>query len=158
MQSKHDGYDGENKNSVSLPYDVWELVGNYILPESISTFSRICKDSYAVINRPSFWVKLHRDFLPYERLSTRHTKGLKQKIIRYLYLNYLPFSSRLSSPKSKISDPHTLVGLICVNHEWNVTKCDDGVASRRVRFDITFGKKNPPISLWKAGQVCMDQI
>ena len=45
-----------------FPYDVWELIGNYILPCSVGTFGSICKDSNSVIQRPAFWIKLYRDF------------------------------------------------------------------------------------------------
>ena len=45
-----------------VPYDVWELLSNYILPCSVGKFAAICKDSYAVTQRPHFWLKLYRDF------------------------------------------------------------------------------------------------
>ena len=45
-----------------LPYDVWELLSNYILPYTIGKFACICKGSYAVVQRPQFWIKLYRDF------------------------------------------------------------------------------------------------
>ena len=141
-------------NKVTLPYDVWELIGNYILPESIRTFSRICKDSYAVTNQPPFWVRLHRDFHPFE-LNTpiTHIKGLKKNVIRHLFINYLPFASRLNSSHAKIYDPHTLIDLICLKHELIILQCEEGSATRRIRLDITLGKLEPSQSLWEAGQV-----
>jgi len=140
---------------------VWELIGNYILPENIGTFSRICKDSYAVINQPPFWVRLHRDFFPFElHIPKTHTKGLKKKVIRHLFLNYFPFLSRLNSAQAKIYDPHTLVGLTFLKHELTVLHCDGGLpamATRRVRLDIILGKLKPSKSLWEADQVSWDQ-
>jgi len=139
----------EIENRISLPYDVWELISNYILPECIGTFSRICKDSYAVISQPPFWAKLHRDFILEEQLTPRNSTGLKAKVIRHLFQTYPPFQLRLNSTKAKIYDPHTLVGLICLKHEWGVISCLEETANRRVHFDITFGKLNPPESLWQ---------
>ena len=139
----------EIENPISLPYDVWELISNYILPECIGSFSRICKDSYAVINQPPFWAKLHRDFIPEEQLIHRNSTGLKAKVIRHLFQTYSPFQLRLNSTKAKIYDPHTLVGLICLKHEWSVISCLQETANRRVHFDITFGKLNLPESLWQ---------
>jgi hypothetical protein len=73
-----------------LPYDVWELIGNYILPGSVGTFGAICKDSHSVIQRPAFWLKLYRDFyhfgceLPSQLLPE---KVLSQSYgLRYCYL------------------------------------------------------------------------
>ena len=147
----------EVENQISLPYDVWELLSNYILPECIGPFSRICKDSYAVINQQPFWAKLYRDFIPNER-APRNSSGLKAKVIRHLFQTYLPLSSRLNSTKAKIYDPHTLVGLICLKHEWNILPCEQGTAPRRVHFEITFGKLNPPKSLWERELVSLESL
>ncbi len=45
-----------------IPYDLWELISGYILPCCVGKFAAICQDSYRVIQRPAFWVKLYRDF------------------------------------------------------------------------------------------------
>ena len=139
-----------------LPYDVWELIGNYILPESIASFSRICKDSYAVINKPSFWVRIHKEFCFSEPANMGiSTRGLKQKVVRYLFLKYLPLSSRLNTPQAKIYDPHVLVGLMCLKHEWKIVECEELLANRRVRYDITFSKMKASSSLWESEQVSL---
>ena len=49
-----------------LPYDIWELIGNYILPCCVAKFGSLCKDSYSVIQRPAFWMKLYRDFYRFD--------------------------------------------------------------------------------------------
>ena len=44
-----------------LPYDFWELLSNYVLPEDLGSFARICRDSYRAVNRSGFWNKLYCD-------------------------------------------------------------------------------------------------
>ena len=143
--------DEQKANCFSFPYDVWELIGKYITPETITTFGSICKDSYTVINQPSFWIRMYRDFCPYETINPCQRRGLKSRVIRSLYLHYLPFSNRLDSPKEKITDPHTLVGQTCLKYEWSKIDCNHG--TRSFRFDIQFGKLNPSIPMWKLQQV-----
>ena len=96
---------------------------------------------------------MQRDFPSNEQLRPRNSSGLKAKVIRHLFQSYLPLSSRLNCTKAKICDPHTLVGLICLKHEWRILPCNEISSTRRVHFDITFGKLNQPMSLWNKEQV-----
>ena len=125
---------------------------NYILPESIASFGRICKDSYAVVNLPSFWIRLYRDFAYDDQKFPVDTKGLKSKVIRHLFKEYFPFSSRITSARAKVYDPHVLVGLTCISHQWNLCDCEAAYANRRVRIRIAFGKSKSK-SLWETSQV-----
>ena len=43
------------------PYDFWELISDYIPPESVAKFSVICRDTYTIVNQASFWTKLYKD-------------------------------------------------------------------------------------------------
>ena len=140
------------KNPSNFPYDVWETIGNYILPESIASFGRICKDSYAVVNLPSFWIRLYRDFAYDGQKLPVDAKGLKSKVIRHLFKEYFPFSSRITSARAKVYDPHVLVGLTCISHQWNLCDCEAAYANRRVRIRIAFGKSKSK-SLWETNQV-----
>ena len=140
------------KNPSNFPYDVWETIGNYILPESIASFGRICKDSYAVVNLPSFWIRLYRDFAYDGQKLPVDAKGLKSKVIRHLFKEYFPFSSRITSARAKVYDPHVLVGLTCISHQWKLCDCEAAYANRRVRIRIAFGKSKSK-SLWETSQV-----
>ena len=42
------------------PFDFWEILGSYIRPEEVGTFARLCHATYAVVNRPNFWLALYR--------------------------------------------------------------------------------------------------
>ena len=42
------------------PFDFWEILGSYVRPEEVATFARLCHATYAVVNRPSFWLALYR--------------------------------------------------------------------------------------------------
>ena len=147
----------ETPSCVNLPYDVWELIGNYVNPESIATFGSICKDSYTVINQPSFWLQMYRNFCISNTSGEFHhgIEGLNAKVIRLLYLHYTPFQLRLASPKGKVTDPHTLIGLICLKHHSSRIDCPPTAeyATGRVHFDIKLGKVNPSLSLWRSSQV-----
>ncbi len=57
VQDANSGLEGRR-----VPYDLWELISGYILPCCVGKFGAICQDSYRVIQRPAFWVKLYRDF------------------------------------------------------------------------------------------------
>ena len=43
------------------PFDFWEILGRCIRPEEVGTFARLCHATYAVVNRPNFWLALYRD-------------------------------------------------------------------------------------------------
>ena len=42
------------------PFDFWEILGSYVRPEEVATFARLCHATYAVVNRPNFWLALYR--------------------------------------------------------------------------------------------------
>lgn len=56
---------------VRHPPEVWHLVGNYILPEDVSRFGAVCRDTYAVVNSASFWLQLYKDFYYIDRHTER---------------------------------------------------------------------------------------
>ena len=65
------GSQTDDRLPVRHPPELWGLVANYILPEDISRFGAICQDAYAVVNSPSFWLKLYKDFYPIDRHEVR---------------------------------------------------------------------------------------
>ncbi len=46
---------------VVYPYDLFELISDALLPESVAAFSCVCRSAYAAVSRARFWRKLHRD-------------------------------------------------------------------------------------------------
>ena len=77
-----------------FPPEIWVLLSHYILPEDVAryaqkkgkmflklamltkpwlffySFGAVCRDSYAVVNSPSFWLKLYKDFYAIDRART----------------------------------------------------------------------------------------
>lgn len=132
----------EESDSIRYPPIVWRLIADYILPEDVSRFGAICWDSYAVVNSPSFWLRMYSDFYSVDRAGNEGKRvdayevmalpedlirptadyrtrevlliGLKNKVIRLLYHRYRPFVSRLYSPQNSVPNPHALVGLHCL--------------------------------------------
>jgi len=56
--------------TVQFPPEIWVLLSHYILPEDVASFGAVCRDSYAVVNSPSFWLKLYKDFYAIDRART----------------------------------------------------------------------------------------
>ena len=63
MQEAGDGASSSNQLFYVYPFDFWEILGSYIRPEEVGTFARLCHATYAVVNRPNFWLALYRDVL-----------------------------------------------------------------------------------------------
>jgi len=156
------------------PPVVWRLIGDYILPEDVSRFGAICRDSYAVVNSPSFWLSLYRDFYRVDRQRPAEGKrlvahevvnlpddlrqsddyrsrgalliGLKSKAIRLLYHRYKPFIDRLYSPQNSVPNPHVLVGLHCTE-----AYCEKAGNSNKsaFKFRLRFGRISKRTTLWQ---------
>ena len=60
----HENRGGSSSSSDQIfyvyPFDFWEILGSYIRPEEVGTFARLCHATYAVVNRPNFWLALYR--------------------------------------------------------------------------------------------------
>jgi hypothetical protein len=52
----------EGDGGVEYPLDIWFLISEYILPEDVSTFSRICKSALHVVGTAKFWFHLYRRY------------------------------------------------------------------------------------------------
>ena len=63
MPAMHESRDGPSSNQLFYvyPFDFWEILGSYIRPEEVGAFARLCHATYAVVNRPNFWLALYRD-------------------------------------------------------------------------------------------------
>lgn len=53
-----------NKNicliGIDYPLDIWFILSEYIPPEAVAKFARICKSSYYVTNTAKFWLNLYK--------------------------------------------------------------------------------------------------
>ncbi len=123
------------------PFDFWEILGSFILPEEVGTFARLCRDSYAVVNRPQFWVGLYeRHFKPVAGMPERlrpdcmcRARGLKANVVRALYYTYDPFVERTMTLRRAICDPHVLKERICVK-SWQTTGSSHGQWKLFIKF------------------------
>ena len=121
------------KEGINYPYDLWEILSEYISPESVSKFACLCRSAYISTNRVSFWLTLYqvyadqvsrkvfkksgKEILPNKLQSdyvNRFCQGnLRSNVIRSLFFTHEPFKQRLLSLHNKI-DPHAIVGLLCI--------------------------------------------
>ena len=120
-------------DGVNYPYDLWEILSQYISPESVGKFACLCKSAYLSINCASFWLNLHqihaaqvsrnyywkkgKEILPVKFQSdyvNRFCQGnLRSIVIRSLFFTHEPFKKKLLSLQNK-NDPHSIVGLVCI--------------------------------------------
>lgn len=74
------------------PLDVWYLISEYIEPEDVGTFARLCRSSYHVVNTSHFWFKLYKRYY-------KATPGLPERFQpdSLVSLNKCKFNKLLSS-------------------------------------------------------------
>lgn len=54
--------EGGDDDGVEYPLDIWYLISEYIRPEDVSTFARICKSALHVVSTAKFWFRLYRRY------------------------------------------------------------------------------------------------
>ena len=136
---------------ISYPYDLWEILSEYISPESVGKFACLCKNAYLAIKRVSFWLNLHdiyavrvarkaylkkgQQILPAKLQNdyvNRFCQGnLRTLVIRSLFFTHEPFTKRLLTIQNQI-DPHSIVGLVCIS-AWTSRKA----STYRYYFKVT---------------------
>lgn len=106
-------------------YDFWQLLGDYIAPESVSTFARICRDSRRVTLGARFWNRLYLDLctsaaarrsLPEALGPARallQARGLKCRVVRALYHAHAPLAERAAFGWRRPADAHALKDRMC---------------------------------------------
>lgn len=107
---------------VEYPLDIWFLISEYIRPEDVGTFSRICQSTYHVVSSAKFWFSIYKRYykkglkIP-ERLQpecmVRHY-GLRACVVRALYFMYPPFVTKAKTIIGFEADPHQLIKRQCV--------------------------------------------
>ncbi|KAG8242137.1 hypothetical protein J6590_071888 [Homalodisca vitripennis] len=105
----------------TYPLDIWHILSKYIRPEDIATFSAICRNSWSVVQTPTFWLSLYKRYyknvpnLP-SRLQpacmVRH-HGLKACVIRSLFYMYPPLAARID--RASMSAPYHLKSRQCIS-------------------------------------------
>lgn len=123
----------KESGSIQFPFDLWYILSNYIHPESVGTFARLCQDAFTVVNRAAFWLNLYRKYAVrssrwaflqagYETLPSRLQSdyvhlychgNLRVKVIRALYFAHKPFRDRLLAAH-RAPDSHSIIGMICL--------------------------------------------
>lgn len=105
------------------PEFIWYLLSRYMRPEHVTTFALINKTTYAITKTESFWRTLYRKYcknhwrLP-DKLKideTFRSYGLKQRVVRSLYLSYDLFVERARSTSQQDSKPHLLIKRLCTS-------------------------------------------
>nr|XP_031835613.1 transmembrane protein 183-like isoform X2 [Nomia melanderi] len=118
----------EEEEGIDYPLDVWFIISEYISPEAVGKFARICKSSYHVTTTGKFWLHLYKTYykpvpgLP-ERLKPHfmvRMHGLRACVIRTLHHTY--FASKRDVDSSirlplfhsfEQDEPHSLVKRKC---------------------------------------------
>ncbi|XP_019888427.1 transmembrane protein 183 isoform X2 [Ooceraea biroi] len=115
--------DNDEEEGINYPLDIWFIISEYIRPEAVGKFARICKSSYYVTTTGKFWFhlyKLYYKFVPNlpERLQPQCMRlhGLRACVIRALHYSY--FTTLLQRDLSDMSylrqeEPHSLVKRKC---------------------------------------------
>ncbi|XP_076291803.1 transmembrane protein fates-shifted isoform X3 [Lasioglossum baleicum] len=112
----------EKEVGKDYPLDLWFIISEYIRPEAISKFARICKSSYHVTTTGKFWFHLYKTYyrpipaLP-ERLQPQcmvRMHGLRACVIRTLHYTYFALKRDIDSLSYYQQDePHSLVKRRC---------------------------------------------
>ncbi|XP_019698964.1 transmembrane protein 183 isoform X2 [Harpegnathos saltator] len=119
----------KEKDGIDYPLDIWFIISEYIPPETVGKFARICKSSYYVTTTAKFWFHLYKVYHKYvpdlpERLQPEcmmRQHGLRACVIRALHYNY--FTWLLQREIDDVSylrqeEPHSLVKRKCT-HMWH---------------------------------------
>ncbi|XP_053997739.1 transmembrane protein 183 [Hylaeus anthracinus] len=106
---------------VDYPLDVWFIISEYISPEAVGKFARICRNSYHVTTTGKFWFHLYKSYyrcvpgLP-ERLQPHcmvRVHGLRACVIRMLHYTYFVLKREIDDIFYQQDDPHSLVKRRC---------------------------------------------
>ncbi|XP_076647734.1 transmembrane protein fates-shifted isoform X2 [Halictus rubicundus] len=112
----------EEEEGIDYPLDLWFIISEYISPEAVGKFARICKSSYHVTTTGKFWFHLYKTYyrsipdLP-ERLQPQcmvRVHGLRACVIRTLHYTYFALKRDIDSVSYYQQDePHSLVKRRC---------------------------------------------
>ncbi|XP_076547909.1 transmembrane protein fates-shifted isoform X1 [Osmia lignaria lignaria] len=107
---------------VDYPLDIWFIISEYISPEAVGKFARICRSSYHVTTTGKFWFHLYKSYYKFvpslpERLQPQcmvRTHGLRACVIRTLHYTYFALKREVDDVSYLRQDePHSLVKRRC---------------------------------------------
>jgi len=142
------------QNSI-FPSEIWIHLSDYIQPENVGRFARVCKTTHNIVSSQSFWRRLYRrhyDNLHHCDLPQRflpdcmsRPRGLRAAVIKMLHLTHPRFLETQTRLSSVWPDPHSLTGAICVLQSCNRVgrkstyhyfKLKDNLYSARISNDV----------------------
>lgn len=102
------------------PVDIWFLISEYIKPEDIGTFARICRTSYSITNTGKFWFSLYKRYYKKTVELPRRLQpdcmfrlyGIRMLVIKSLYYTYPLFVNQLKVIKTE-EHPDVLTKRMC---------------------------------------------
>ncbi|XP_017793397.1 PREDICTED: transmembrane protein 183B isoform X2 [Habropoda laboriosa] len=112
----------KEEGGVDYPLDIWFIISEYISPEAIGKFARICRSSYHVTTTGKFWFHLYKSYYRFvpglpERLQPQcmvRTHGLRACVIRTLHYTYFALKREVDDVSFLRQDePHSLVKRQC---------------------------------------------
>nr|XP_012154558.1 PREDICTED: transmembrane protein 183-like isoform X2 [Megachile rotundata] len=107
---------------IDYPLDIWFIISEYISPEAVGKFARICRSSYHVTTTGKFWFHLYKSYYKFipglpERLQPHcmvRTHGLRACVIRTLHYTYFALKREVDDISYLRQDePHSLVKRRC---------------------------------------------
>ncbi|XP_020277466.1 transmembrane protein 183 isoform X2 [Pseudomyrmex gracilis] len=103
-----DSQEDSDKEGNIYPLDIWFVISEYIQPEAVGKFARICRSSYYVTTTGKFWFCLYKSYYKFvpnlpQRLQPQCLilHGLRACVIRALHYGYF---SCLRQPSIFIQD------------------------------------------------------
>ncbi|KAL6266888.1 hypothetical protein P5V15_003715 [Pogonomyrmex californicus] len=114
--------DNNEDEGINYPLDIWFIISEYIQPEEVGKFARICKSSYYVTTTGKFWFHLYKSYYKFvpnlpERLQPQCMRlhGLRACVIRALHYSYFrtPEGEIQNTAYLRQEDPHSLVKRRC---------------------------------------------
>ncbi|GAB1864601.1 Transmembrane protein 183 [Camponotus japonicus] len=115
--------DDDKEEGIDYPLDIWFIISEYIRPEAVGKFARICKSSRYVTTTAKFWFHLYKSYYKFVPSLPEHLQpqcmrlhGLRACVIRALHYSY--FTSLLQREVDNMSylrqeEPHSLVKRKC---------------------------------------------
>ncbi|CAL7940904.1 unnamed protein product [Xylocopa violacea] len=110
------------EEGIDYPLDIWFIISEYISPEAVGKFARICRSSYYVTTSGKFWFHLYKSYYRFvpglpERLQPQcmvRTHGLRACVIRTLHYTYFALKREIDDMSYLRQDePHSLIKRRC---------------------------------------------
>ncbi|CAH1786827.1 unnamed protein product [Owenia fusiformis] len=104
------------------PLDLWFILAQYIRPEDVGLFARLCTSSHYVTHTAGYWNRLYLRYYNHDKelpndltlacMERRH--GLRSRVIRSLFYLYKPFQDRTKVSTTFEKEAYFLEGSRCI--------------------------------------------